>query len=136
MNSLFEMMTLNGARYIMAQRYIPAVRKGDNRVIIIDGEAKGGLWRVPAEEDNRANMHVGGSAARAELDERDHQITEMIRPYLKANGLDFVGIDVIGGYLTEINVTSPTGVQEIFRFNGIDCAAMTIDLIERRVAAL
>ena len=135
-NSLFETMTLNGARYIMAQRYIPEVRTGDKRVIIIDGEAVGGLWRIPAEDDNRANMHVGGVGAKANLDERDLKIAEVIRPYLKANGLDFVGVDVIGGYLTEINVTSPTGVQEISRFNGIDLAAMTIDMVEHRVKAL
>jgi glutathione synthase len=135
-NSLFEMMTLNGVRYIMAQRYIPEVRTGDKRVIIIDGEAVGGLWRIPAEDDNRANMHVGGSAAKADLDERDHHIAAVIKPYLMANGLDFVGIDVIGGYLTEVNVTSPTGVQEISRFNGTDVAAQTIDMIERKVKAL
>jgi glutathione synthase len=136
MNSLFETMTLNGSRYIMAQRYIPAVRKGDKRVIIIDGEASGGLWRIPAEDDNRANMHVGGSAARAELEERDLEIADVLRPYLKANGLDFVGIDVIGGFLTEINVTSPTGIQEIGRFNNLDLASKTVDMIEARVSAL
>lgn len=134
LNSLLEMMTGNGARYIMAQRYIPDVRKGDKRVIIIDGKAAGGLWRIPADDDNRANMHVGGRAAKADLEEHDYRIVDVLRPYLTASGLDFVGIDVIGGFLTEINVTSPTGIQEISRYNGVDLAAQTVDMIEQKVA--
>jgi glutathione synthase len=135
-NSLLEMSTDNGRRYIMAQRYLPDVRKGDKRVMILDGEPMGAIWRVPPEEDNRGNMHIGGQARKSELDERDKKILAALKPYLREKGLAFVGIDVIGGFLTEINVTSPTGIQEIGRFDGTDPAARTLDFIEAKSRAL
>lgn len=133
LNSLLEMMTNNGRDHIMAQRYIPAVRTGDKRIMILAGEPLGAILRVPPENDHRGNMHAGGTAIAGTLDERDHQILDALRPYFLANGLDFVGIDVIGGYLTEINVTSPTGIQEIGRFDGSNPAGRTLDFIESKV---
>jgi glutathione synthase len=97
----------------MAQRYLPEVRQGDKRILLVDGRPIGALMRVPAERETRANLHVGGVAVRAELDDTDRRIIDRIAPSLRRDGLFFVGIDVIGGRLTEVNVTSPTGVQEI-----------------------
>lgn len=135
-NSILEMMTDNGKRYIMAQKYLPEVRRGDKRVMLLAGEPLGAIWRIPSEEDNRGNMHAGGRVERADLDERDRKIISALRPYLDKHGLDFVGIDVIGGFLTEINVTSPTGIQEIAALDGTDPAGRTIDFIEAKVKTL
>jgi glutathione synthase len=104
---------------LMIQRYEPAVRLGDKRIILVDGEPMGAVNRVPSEGDARSNMHVGGRAEKATLTPRERDICAAIGPYLREHGLLFVGIDVIGDYLTEINVTSPTGLQEITRFDGI-----------------
>ena len=104
---------------VMVQQYLPQVRKGDKRVILIDGEAAGALNRIPQEGESRSNMHVGGMPAESELDDDDRRICAIIGPVLKERGLLFTGIDVIGGYLTEINVTS-TGLREIARFSGVD----------------
>jgi glutathione synthase len=118
----------------MIQRYEAAVRRGDKRIILIDGEPLGAINRVPAEGEARSNMHVGGRPEKVSLTERDREICRRIGPHLRDPGLIFVGIDVIGDYLTEINVTSPTGLQELARFDGTDLSVAIWDSIERRVA--
>jgi glutathione synthase len=130
--SLLEMFTTFYREPIVVQRYLPEVRKGDKRIILIDGQFAGALNRVPAEGEARSNMHVGGRPEAIEPTKRDLEICAAIGPELKARGLIFTGIDVIGDYLTEINVTSPTGIQEIKRFGGPDGAALIWDAIERR----
>jgi len=119
---------------VMVQQYIPAVRKGDKRIILVDGEIAGAVNRVPAEGEARSNFHAGGRAAAAELTERDREICARLGPELARRGLIFVGIDVIGDYLTEINVTSPTGLQEIRQLDRTDLAPLIWDAIERRLA--
>jgi len=116
----------------MVQRYLPEVRQGDKRIIIVDGEPVGALNRVPQAGEARSNMHVGGRPELSELTEREHEICAAIGPRLKELGMIFAGIDVIGGYLTEINVTSPTGIREIKRMGGPDIAPMIWDAIEKR----
>lgn len=118
----------------VVQRYLPEVRKGDKRIILIDGIVAGAINRVPAEGEARSNMHVGGRPEPTTLTKREHEICETIGPELKARGFVFVGIDVIGNYLTEINVTSPTGIREVKRFGGLDCAAMFWDAVEEKIA--
>jgi glutathione synthase len=120
----------------MAQRYIPEVRKGDKRIIVLDGEPLGATLRVPREEETRANIHVGGTCVQAPLSSRDREICLAIAPRLRADGLHFVGLDVIGDWLTEINVTSPTGVQEINALDGVLLESRVIDFVESRVATL
>ncbi|MCB9943633.1 MAG: glutathione synthase [Geminicoccaceae bacterium] len=120
---------------LMIQRYIPEIRKGDKRIILVDGKAAGGVNRVPAASETRANLHVGGRAEKTALTRREMEICEALGPTLSEKGLIFVGIDVIGDYLTEINVTSPTGLQEIGRFDGTSLEAMIWDAIEARVNA-
>ena len=132
LNSLLEMHFARSREPLMIQRYEPAVRRGDKRIILIDGVAMGAVNRVPAEGEARSNMHVGGRPEKVELTPRDKEICAAIGPTLKAQGLIFVGIDVIGDYLTEINVTSPTGLQEIQRFDGTDLAACIWDTIEAK----
>ena len=131
-NALVEMFTRRSAEPIVAQRYLPQVREGDKRIVLIEGRAAGAINRVPAPGDVRANMHVGARPEQAGLDGRDIEICETIGPTLKERGFVFVGIDVIGGYLTEINVTSPTGLQEIDRFDGVSLESDIWDAIERR----
>jgi glutathione synthase len=116
----------------MIQRYEPAVRQGDKRIILIDGEPAGAINRVPAQGEARSNMHVGGRAEKSALTARDTEICRRIGPLLRSQGLVFVGIDVIGDWLTEINVTSPTGLQEIGRFDGTNLAAAIWDRIEAK----
>ena len=135
LNALLEMFTQRSREPIIVQRYLPEVRGGDKRIILIDGEIGGGLLRVPAEGEARANLHVGGKAVKTALTRREHAICERLAPELRARGLVFVGIDVIGDYLTEINVTSPTGIQEIGRYDGVNLAGRIWDAIERRVDA-
>ncbi|WP_429911763.1 glutathione synthase [Glycocaulis sp.] len=130
--SLLELFAQVSREPLMAQAFVPDVRNGDKRVILVDGEPAGAINRVPAEGEVRANMHVGGKAVKSDLTARDHEICRIIGPELKARGLVFVGIDVIGDYLTEINVTSPTGVQELRRFSGIDVSKMLIDWVEAK----
>jgi glutathione synthase len=132
LNALLELFTTLYREPVIVQRYIPEVRAGDKRIILVDGEPVGGVLRVPAAGEARANLHVGGQAMKTELSAREREICAAIGPMLRARGLIFVGIDVIGDYLTEINVTSPTGVQEIDRFNGSNIAATIWDAIERR----
>jgi glutathione synthase len=133
LNALLEMFTQRSREPVIVQRYLPEVRAGDKRIILIDGEIGGGLLRVPAAGEARANLHVGGTAARTTLTRREHEICERLGPELRARGLIFVGIDVIGDYLTEINVTSPTGLQEIARFDGTDLASAIWDRIEAKL---
>ena len=131
--SLLEMHWARSREPLMIQRYEKAVRKGDKRIILIDGEPLGAVNRVPAAGEARSNMHVGGRPERSPLTERDREICAAIGPMLRENGLIFVGIDVIGDYLTEINVTSPTGLQEIARFDGIDLSVAIWDRIEAKI---
>ena len=117
----------------MVQAYIPEIRQGDKRIILVDGEPIGAINRIPADGEARANLHVGGRAAKVELTDREREICSALGPVLRQRGLLFVGIDVIGDYLTEINVTSPTGLQELQRFDGTDGPALIWDAIERKV---
>ena len=133
LNALLEMHFARSREPLMVQRYEPAVRQGDKRIILIDGEAVGAINRVPALGEARANMHVGARAEKSALTARDREICARIGPDLKRQGLIFVGIDVIGEWLTEINVTSPTGIQEIDRFDGTDLAGRVWDAIEARL---
>jgi glutathione synthase len=132
MNSLIEMFTERSREPLVVQRYVPDVRQGDKRIILVEGEALGAINRVPAAGEARSNMHVGGRPEKTELTPREREICARIGPELKARGMIFVGIDVIGGYLTEINVTSPTGLQEIARFDGIHLERAIWDAIEAR----
>ncbi len=134
LGSLLDMFFADGAEPLMVQAYIPAVRAGDKRIILIDGEAVGAINRVPGAGDARANMHVGGRAEPVRLTPRDREICARVGPELKARGLLFVGLDVIGEYVTEINVTSPTGLQEIARFDGVDLAERIWDAIEAKLS--
>ena len=131
-NSLLEMFSQRSREPVIAQRYLPEVRKGDKRIILIDGKPAGVINRVPAEGESRSNMHVGGTAVKDTLTRRDRELCETIGPELSRRGLLFVGIDVIGDYLTEINVTSPTGLQQINRFDGVSLEAQIWDCIEMR----
>ena len=131
-NSLLEMFSQRSREPVIAQRYLPEVRQGDKRIILVDGKAAGVVNRVPAEGEARSNMHVGGKAVKSTLSKRDIEICETIGPELARRGLIFVGIDVIGNYLTEINVTSPTGLQQIDRFDGVSLEAQIWDRIEVR----
>ena len=133
LHSILEQSTAFGARWAMAQAYLPEVRRGDKRILLLEGEPLGAVLRVPADGESRANFHAGGRAARAGLDSGDRRIIERIAPRLRQDGLFFVGIDVIGGRLTEINVTSPTGLQEM---NALDGARYEERIIERIEALL
>jgi glutathione synthase len=135
LGSLLEMHFARSREPLMIQRYEPAVRQGDKRIILVDGEPMGAINRVPAAGEARSNMHVGGRPERCTLSARDRAICAAIGPTLREQGLIFVGIDVIGDYLTEINVTSPTGIQEIDRFDGVNLEAAIWDRIEAKVAA-
>ncbi len=130
--SLLEVFATAFREPHVVQRYLPAVRKGDKRIILIEGEPVGAINRVPAEGESRSNMHVGGRPEPTELTEREREICATIGPELKRRGFTFVGIDVIGDYLTEINVTSPTGIREVKRFGGADIAALFWDAVEAK----
>jgi glutathione synthase len=134
LTALLELFFERSREPVIVQQYLPAVTKGDKRVILIDGVPAGAINRVPQSGEARSNLHVGGRAEMTELTADDIRICDAIGPTLKKRGLVLVGIDVIGGRLTEINVTSPTGVQELKRFSGIDCAALFWDAAERRIA--
>ena len=135
LSSILEQSTEFGTRSVMAQQYLPAIRQGDKRILLLEGEPIGAVLRVPEEKESRANFHAGGNAKQAPLDEADKEIIARVGPFLKEQGLFFVGIDVIGGRLTEINVTSPTGVQEINALDGVRLEAQVIDRAEALVAA-
>jgi glutathione synthase len=132
LTSLLEMFEQMYREPFIAQRYLKDVRTGDKRIILIDGEPVGAINRVPAETDARSNMHVGGRAEATELTAREQEICARIGPSLKERGFILVGIDVIGDYMTEINVTSPTGLREIKRFGGADVAALFWDAVEAK----
>jgi glutathione synthase len=134
MNALVEMFTERSREPLMIQKYVPAVREGDKRIILVDGVAMGAINRVPAAGEARSNMHVGGRPEPTTLTDREKEICAAIGPELKKRGMIFVGIDVIGGLLTEINVTSPTGLQEIARFDGVHLEKAIWDAIEQKVA--
>ena len=132
LSALLELFTELFREPIIVQRYQPEVREGDKRIILVEGKAVGATNRVPQEGEARSNMHVGGTPKPTPLTSREHEICEAIGPELKARGQIFVGIDVIGDYLTEINVTSPTGLQEVNRFDDVCLEATIWDAIEVR----
>jgi glutathione synthase len=131
-SAILELMTSEGQFPVMAQRYLPEIRQGDKRVLVLDGEPIGALLRIPQENENRANLHVGGTSARGEITPRDREICRVLAAPFKKLGLFFVGLDVIGGLLTEVNVTSPTCVQEINAFEGVRLEAKIIDSFEKK----
>ncbi|HQT78318.1 MAG TPA: glutathione synthase, partial [Rhodopila sp.] len=135
LSSLLEMHFARSREPLMFQRYEPAVRVGDKRIILVDGEPMGAINRVPAQGEARSNMHVGGRPEKTLLTAREREICAAIGPTLRDQGLIFVGIDVIGDYLTEINVTSPTGLQEIARMDGVYIEKAIWDRIEEKVGA-
>jgi glutathione synthase len=130
LGALLDMFFTASREPLMVQRYEPAVRAGDKRIILIDGEPLGAVNRVPAEGDSRSNMHAGGRPEKTTLTAREREICAALAPVLKREGLLFTGIDVIGDYLTEINVTSPTGLQQIARFDGVNLATAIWEKIE------
>jgi glutathione synthase len=130
--TILELATAHGSRYQIAQAYVPEVRLGDKRIILIEGEPAGAVLRVPLAWETRSNFHVGGTPARVALSARDREICARIGSDLRAQGIVFAGIDVIGDWLTEINVTSPTGIQEINRLDGVVLEAAVLDAVERR----
>src|SRR5208337_3568078 len=134
LGALLEMFTAFYREPVIVQRYVPEVREGDKRIILVDGEFAGAINRVPAKGVARSNMHVGGRPEPTNLTDREKEICAALAPELRRRGLIFTGIDVIGGYLTEINVTSPTGILEVRRFGGADIAALVWDAIARRLA--
>jgi glutathione synthase len=136
LGAILETVTQFETRLIMAQRYLPEARKGDKRLILLNGEPLGCTLRVPRDDEHRGNIHVGGNCVKAPITERDRDICRMLKPRLERDGLYFVGLDIIGDYLTEVNVTSPTGVQEIDRLDTANLEGQVIDFVESRVAAL
>ncbi|APO73203.1 glutathione synthetase [Rhizobium etli 8C-3] len=132
LSSLLEMFGQLFREPFIAQQYLPDVRKGDKRIILVDGEPAGAINRVPADHDSRSNMHVGGRAEATELTAREKEICQRIGPALRERGFLLVGIDVIGDFMTEINVTSPTGIREVRKFGGADIASLLWDAIERK----
>lgn len=133
LGSLLEMFTQFYREPVIVQRYLPEVRQGDKRIILVDGEFAGAINRVPAAGEARSNMHVGGRPEKTELTRRERDICAAIGPELKRRGLIFTGIDVIGDYMTEINVTSPTGIHEVKRFGGADIAQLVWDSVEAKI---
>jgi len=133
--SLHELFTGINTEPLIAQAYLPAVTDGDKRVILVEGEAVGAINRRPAAGETRSNLHVGGTAEPAPLNDRDREICAAIGPLLRERGQVLVGIDIIGDRLTEINVTSPTGIQELQRFDGTNVAGLVWDAVEARLAA-
>jgi glutathione synthase len=132
LSALHELFTGLSREPMIVQKYLPEVVKGDKRVILVDGEPVGAINRVPQAGETRSNLHVGGRAEPAALTDRDREICAAIGPTLRDKGQVFVGIDVIGDSLTEINVTSPTGIQELERFSGVNAAALLWEAVERR----
>ena len=131
-NSLCEMFLQSSREPVIIQKFLPDVRQGDKRIILVDGQPVGALNRIPAGDEARSNLHVGGRAEKTSLSDRDLEICGRIGPLLAEHGQIFVGIDVIGGFLTEINVTSPTGIVELERFDGVSAAALIWNAIESK----
>ena len=136
LTSLHELFSNMSSEPLIAQAFLPDVKKGDKRIILVDGEPVGAINRVPKAGETRSNMHVGGKAEPAKLSQRDREICRSIGPILKNKGQVFVGIDVIGDYLTEINVTSPTGIQELERFDKVNIAELIWHAVEKKVGSL
>jgi glutathione synthase len=132
-NSILEAATDNGRRLVMGQRYLPEIRQGDKRIIVLNGEPLGAVLRVPLESETRGNIHVGGTCVKTAVTERDQEICAALAPLLRADGLYFVGLDVIGNFLTEVNVTSPTGIQEVNALDGVCLESQVIDFVEQQV---
>jgi len=133
LNAILEMATAEGRRAIMGQRYLPEIRQGDKRLIVLDGTPLGATLRVPREDEHRGNIHVGGTCIRAPISSRDGTIVETLKTRLRKDGLFFVGLDIIGDFLTEVNVTSPTGIQEINALDNTRLEAHVIDFVESRL---
>lgn len=133
--ALVELLTADGKDFVIAQRFLPGVEKGDKRILLFDGDPVGAILRVPGPKDHRANMHVGATVHPTELDDRDRAICAALGPELRRHGQLFVGIDVIDGMLTEINVTSPTGLREVERLYGVRLEVDLLDRVERLAAA-
>ena len=131
-NALFDLMTQDGKTPVIVQQYIPAASEGDKRVLMIDGETVAAFRRVPAAGEHRANLNAGGQAVACDLSSREHEICQQVGQRLKEEGLVFVGLDLIGDFLIEINVTSPTGMQEAKRLSGVDSADLLIQWIEKQ----
>lgn len=134
LNSLLEISTRWGREPVMVQQYLPAAKEGDKRIILLDGEPIGAVNRIPTGREFRGNMAVGGRVAAVPITERDREICATVAPKLRADGLYFVGLDVIGGYLTEVNVTSPTGIREIDRLNDVSLGQQVLAWLEARLA--
>jgi glutathione synthase len=133
--AILETATACGEKLVMAQEYLPEARQGDKRILLLDGEPLGAVLRVPKPDETRGNLHVGGMATKTTLDAREQRIAAEVGARCKQDGLYFVGLDVIGGRLTEVNVTSPTGVQEIDRLDGVVLEDQIADWLYRRAAA-
>jgi len=133
--SMLELLTARGRDWAVAQEYVPAARQGDKRILLLDGEPLGAINRVPLESENRANMAVGGQPVKSALTARDREICAGLAPFLRKEGLVFVGIDVIGDFLIEVNVTSPTGLAELARLEGGDPAGRILGHVEQLAAA-
>jgi glutathione synthase len=131
LNSMVEISTRQGQEPVMIQTYLPAAKEGDKRIILLNGEAIGAVNRIPTGSEFRGNMAVGGRVAPVEITDRDYEICRQLAPTLQRDGLYFVGIDVIGGYLTEVNVTSPTGIREIDRLNQVRLGHQVMDWLEQ-----
>jgi glutathione synthase len=135
-SSILETSTGAGTRWTLAQRFLPEAAQGDKRIVLVDGEPIGAVLRVPAASEARGNLHVGGRAVKTSLDDHDRQIIAALAPFLTSHGQIFVGLDVIGGMLTEINITSPTGIRHIARLDDRNVAAPVLDCFERKVRAM
>ena len=131
-NSLIEISTKQGREPIMIQTYLPAAKEGDKRIILLNGEPIGAVNRIPTGSEFRGNMAVGGVAAKVDITSKEYEICQAVAPKLREDGLYFVGLDVIGGYLTEVNVTSPTGIREIDRLNDTRLGKQVIEWVEKR----
>lgn len=131
---IIEKSTQHGRIKVLTQRYLPEAKHGDKRIILVDGEPVGGILRVPQGVDHRGNIHVGASVIKGDLTPRDREICRQLAPHLTAERQIFVGIDVIGGYLTEVNVTSPTGIHEIDAYYELSVAGLLLDAVDRRLA--
>jgi glutathione synthase len=132
-NSIIEVSTQHGREPVMVQKYLPEAKDGDKRIIVLDGQPIGAVNRVPTGSEFRGNMAVGGRVEQTEITDREKEICALVGPQLQKNGLYFVGIDVIGGYLTEVNVTSPTGIREIDRLNNTSLGKQTIQWLEQKI---
>ena len=133
-NSIVEVSTQRGREPVMVQEYLPAAKEGDKRIILLDGKPIGAVNRVPSGNEFRGNMAVGGKAEKIDITEREQEICAVVAPQLLADNLHFVGIDTIGGYLTEVNVTSPTGIREIDRLNGVNLGKQVMEWLEAKLS--